>query len=106
MYLNSEEKKIANNVNSFIRNYANLVDRIVNKCKTCNGTGLYGVHFHEQGASWDGVSYCNSCKGTGYDDWDNTILVVCDFCKGSGCRKCEQKGVVDWIEAMRLGIRK
>ena len=107
LYLRGNEALKATNVNIFIRNFANAVELSFNKCDECGGTGLYGVHRHEQGASWDGVSYCEKCDGTGYIDWNKSeAFTVCDACSGVGCSKCENKGVVDWIQAARYGILK
>ena len=66
-------------------------------------------------SSWDGHSYCDSCKGIGYKYIRNvgTNMFVCSKCNGLGftrrdtkdpdwtlegnCKLCDGSGFVDWI---------
>jgi len=107
MYLRGDDAIRANNINQFIRNYVHVIEESFDRCEECKGTGLYGFRYHEQGASWDGVSYCDKCDGTGYINWvKSDLFMVCNNCSGLGCKKCDHKGVVDWIQGMRMGISK
>ena len=87
----------------------------VRLCNNCNGTGLEGVHTNCYGdSSWDGTSFCDKCNGIGYLEWKETVLhKLCPVCKGGGlaangygnikCIACDGKGILDWIQYMRVG---
>lgn len=110
LYLESEERRKANRVRKFIVNYVRSVENTFLKCKVCDGTGLSGVTKYNHTCSWDGL-FCPVCEGTGYIDWKhNNVLAICDKCGGTGgsymlCDRCDGKGVLDWVSALRRGIR-
>lgn len=92
----------SNAVRNAIRNMANAIQIYFPKCDDCKGTGLAGVSKTSDGDhSWDG-SMCETCKGTGYKNWeDNLIFEVCDKCRGAGCSRCNDRGYVDWVQKAR-----
>ena len=80
------------------------------KCDACDGRGMVGVHKHQGGFSWNG-EWCPVCGGIGYVNLESCkTIAICNSCGGTGgegsrkCTKCDGKGVIDWVEAIRLGI--
>ncbi len=100
MELSGNQQRIANKRRKIIQdNFVNV--RLCNKCK---GTGLGNFYKHDGDYSWDGTSFCDKCEGVGYLSWKETILVkLCPKCKGGGCETCNDKGVLDWVQYMRVG---
>ena len=76
-------------------------------CENCRGTGLTGIRLldDESGMSWNG-EFCDECKGIGYvliEDVKETLHdlfgeFICSHCHGMGCKRCHNKGFVDWID--------
>ena len=72
-------------------------------CEMCEGTGLSGyTRMGHSDYSWDGQSYCDNCKGVGFDGLEKSksvdgIHYVCGLCNGVGCEDCHQTGFTDWI---------
>jgi len=109
-FLEATERRRAEKLHNFAKRYQDLTKTV--ECKACGGTGLTGVTKlnNGQGHSWNG-EYCPVCSGTGYIDFrDDQLYAICDQCGGSGgsrtaaCTKCDGKGILDWVEAMRAGV--
>jgi len=70
----------------------------LNICPSCDGSGIpVNPNSHEI-TFWQPDQYCQECKGFGvigitriYNEY------LCKDCKGSGCKKCHDRGSVDWI---------
>jgi len=68
MYLNQKERKERlDNLNNFPKDLENSFMF----CKSCDGTGLGGLtKLNSIGTiSWDGITYCDHCKGWGKIEW-------------------------------------
>ena len=102
MYLSPTEMQKANKKREVISKH--FLDG-VRLCNVCSGTGLKGVQTNSCGDSmWDGVSFCDKCEGIGYLTWKETVLhKLCSRCDGAGCDVCNNEGVLDWIQYMRVG---
>ena len=83
------------------------------KCNQCNNTGLEHSKLFDKDSktvitSWDTMNYCSKCKGVGYilnnsyedESQIDSINFVCKNCNGSGCRECDNTGIVDWVAHM------
>lgn len=83
MYLSIEESQQATKKRNLITKYFSEGVRL---CNSCAGTGLDNFSRNSSGdAIWDGVSFCNKCNGIGYLKWKETMLhKLCPVCKGSG----------------------
>lgn len=77
-----------------IRNFQDLFPDEFAKCDIkpcghCNGTGIVNKASLEM---------CNVCGGIGYRGFVKIRdQFVCRSCNGSGCSKCMDAGVVDWV---------
>ncbi len=92
-----------------------MIEQYISPCKSCNGTGIKTEEFSSI-KSWGG-EFCEKCKGIGYEDWKsnkdfNRLFKVCDNCNGfstktdiNKCSKCHGEGIVDWMTAIKLGIK-
>jgi DnaJ-class molecular chaperone len=106
MYLSPKENEKANKVHQLIKNHFHD-HRLCNKCE---GTGLDNFSSVNGDHSWDGHTFCDTCKGIGFLSWKDTVaLKLCPKCKGGGvhnnrkCVYCEGEGILDWIQYMRVG---
>jgi DnaJ-class molecular chaperone len=102
-YLELDDRLSANQKYKILRDLSekNLIK--LKKCEMCGGTGLQGVRklSGNNGYTWDG-RYCELCDGTGFvPKYHENILFVCRNCKGTGCKICDYKGIVDWITYLR-----
>ena len=85
-----------------------LDDNNIKICNKCGGHGLGNVKkFFHNDFSWDGKSFCETCKGVGFTDIPKKIVVddshfLCNNCYGGGCKDCNN-GIVDWITAILQG---
>ena len=110
MYLRETDQKIANKKREVIQNSDAHLE-CHRKCEKCSGTGLSCTYGFDGSYSWDGVSFCEDCNGTGYIMFKDTVLLKkCPECNGSGdsqahqlCDACGGKGILDWIQYMRMG---
>lgn len=107
MHLSEREQQSANRKRDLIHKHFPEGLRL---CNSCAGTGLDNFKIMDSGdASWDGYSFCDKCKGIGYLSWKETIThKLCPKCQGGGgyekvCTACNGKGVLDWIQYMRVG---
>ncbi len=112
MYLSQTEIQISNKKREVISKYFLKGARL---CNNCGGTGLKDVHTNIHGdSSWDGSSFCEKCKGTGFLKWNDSIeMKLCPKCNGGGlaangygnikCTTCDGQGILDWIQYMRVG---
>ena len=67
----------------------------INPCGHCGGTGVIDKHI---------LNFCSNCGGVGYIGFKRLYgQYVCRSCNGSGCQKCNNNGVVDWITHARGG---
>lgn len=104
MYLNDLEIKKADNIRVYFLKVMSDDDRKSSICPKCNGTGLNATFFKSTNSySWDGVSFCDFCKGVGFiEDILNKLkdngIYICEFCNGTGCEKCKNTGFFDWVE--------
>ena len=74
---------IYSNINEFVKTE-------IKSCGHCNGTGLFNKS--------DMNDFCDECHGVGFTGFDHLGNdFVCRSCNGIGCKKCEEKGIVDWI---------
>lgn len=102
MFLNNQQIQYSNDLRKLILNIVKNEDENYT-CKKCHGTGLNAVKC-KNNYIWDGVSYCNDCKGIGFifkneiEELSNKGIYVCNFCNGIGCEKCNNSGFFDWIE--------
>lgn len=44
-------------------------------CSKCNGTGLDGLCYHDEDVSWQCGAYCEKCRGVGYIDIMEDMLL-------------------------------
>jgi len=85
--LNKEEKERVDKVREIIISISSkdILDKI--RCRKCKTTGLGNVYWGKDGLiSWDGISYCDYCKGVGYHnpaEFDKNFY-ICNRCKGEG----------------------
>ena len=103
MYMTEMEQRTADKKRKVIQNSDAHLE-CHRKCNECNGTGLAGVQGYDGSYSWDGISFCEYCNATGYIMFKNTVMLKkCPYCEGAGCDKCNNKGILDWIQYMRIG---
>ncbi len=106
MHLSPTEQRIAEQKRNLIQS-SDIHLECHRKCEKCSGTGLDNISNLNGDYSWDGVSFCKQCNATGYIMFKNTmILKKCPHCDGAGCDKCNNKGILDWIQYMRVGGKK
>ena len=103
MNLSESEQKNTEIFRNYILN--NFGDKY--NCKACNGTGL--ANFSKLsfgGCYWDGVSYCDICKGSGISremiefEKDGSSLMKCSCNGSSTCKICKGIGFLDWISSI------
>lgn len=114
MFLENDHLQIVNKTRACILKTTNqeLLDQL--KCRKCKGTGLANASFDHNGklTYWDCCSYCDYCKGIGYQnpaEIDKTLF-RCVSCNGEGtiessewkhmieCPRCKGFGFLNWIE--------
>lgn len=95
---------------TIIKNFRNAFPDAFEKCNlkicsVCEGSGIV-VESNESSeiTLWQPGHYCPKCKGFGvmginriYDEY------LCKECKGEGCKKCKNRGTVDWISNIMKG---
>lgn len=101
MKLEARKMIRANTIFMFLKSQSDeyLKEKSISRCKECKNTGIEG-----NGISWNGTDFCEKCNGLGFKGLEiegglqvHDSLYLCKHCAGLGCRKCEDKGVVDWI---------
>ena len=103
MYLTRTKQRIVDKKRELIKN-SDIHLECHRKCEKCSGTGLEGVNGFDGSYSWDGVSFCDHCNGIGYIMFKNTVLLKkCSYCDGAGCDKCNNQGILDWVQYLRVG---
>jgi len=94
MNLEVEQQQRSNKIFKTIRDFETLFPDEFRKCDIkscghCGGTGLKNKN---------PMNFCEYCGGIGYKGFEKIVgEFVCRTCNGSGCQKCENKGLVDWI---------
>ena len=79
-------------------------ESVFEKCKSCNGTGLFLEGRPDSRGVWDCNSYCSDCDGFGGKFILGEIIFECTVCKNEHlserihCKKCLGSGYIDWIE--------
>lgn len=68
-------------------------------CPNCQGTGLPVKKGENSDITfWEPGTYCDSCSGIGFLGAERIYnKYLCKFCKGNGCKKCRDSGLVDWV---------
>lgn len=85
----------ANRILTVIKDFENLFpDEFmkcdIKRCGHCGGTGLKNKHCLDE--------FCTLCGGIGYRGFEKIQGdFVCRTCNGSGCGKCNNLGIVDWV---------
>jgi len=109
MLLTPDKQQIANKQRELILKHC----KNHRKCNDCGGTGLGNVTFMSGDYTWDGITFCDKCKGIGFLSWKETVTMkLCPKCKGGGrlseyeqCDKCKGRGILDWLQYMIGGVR-
>lgn len=66
-------------------------------CSKCNGTGI-PVQGQAPGIThWQPGTYCSKCHGIGFHGIGRVYDKYLCTCNKPGCKKCNDKGFVDWI---------
>jgi hypothetical protein len=69
----------------------------IKPCKRCSGEGI-NVERNGRITFWQPGNYCQDCGGIGFIGIEEVYgMYVCKQCNGSGCKYCNNKGIVDWI---------
>jgi len=102
MSLSFEEKQRSNNIFILLHTQSDefLKKNDIARCVSCGGLGIITEKGYEFN-SWDGMSYCSKCEGTGFVGIKKGLQIskehfLCRNCDGSGCKKCKN-GIVDWV---------
>lgn len=100
VYLTESQQIKSNKIFQTLRNFHIMCPEEFEKtgihsCGHCSGRGI-----PKQGD----MRFCLNCGGIGYKGFKKLDgQFVCRSCNGSGCTKCDQNGVVDWIIHARGG---
>ena len=74
-------------------------------CEKCDSSGIPVKYQKSEITYWSAGTYCTGCGGVGYKNIDNLYgsYYVCKTCQGAGCKRCENKGIADWISHIMGG---
>lgn len=106
MHLEPKVAMLKTKIHQKIKQSKKLDKYGLTKCEKCLGFGLANFQLLSDGSySWDGDSFCDSCKGYGYQPIDNVDALifdmfasyVCRSCDGEGCHLCRNTGFIDWV---------
>lgn len=65
----------------------------IKKCGHCAGSGFEDKHQ---------MTNCNYCGGMGYKGFEKIQgEFICRACNSYGCKKCNHRGLVDWVTHAR-----
>jgi len=89
---------------------SNAIFQIINKFHEMCPEEFAKTGIHSCGHCRNGIrdkhilDFCSNCGGIGYVGFKKLYgQHVCRSCNGSGCIKCDKKGIVDWITHARGG---
>ena len=94
MILQVEQEIRSNKIFKIIRDFARMfpeefIKCDIKECEHCVGTGYN---------SRTQLDFCDWCGGVGYKGFKSLEgQFICRTCNAVGCRRCENKGIVDWI---------
>jgi len=94
LQLQQRSNKIFQTIQDFERLFPDEFEKCkISKCGHCNGTGFKDMTMQ---------SHCSNCGGMAYIGFEKFYgEFICRSCNGYGCRMCENKGTVDWVEHAR-----
>ena len=105
----SKEIEKANKLHQVIKTFGEYFPEEFKKCDIklcddCEGKGFlasqtYGTYF----AGLGGV--CQKCNGVGFIGFKFLMHERVCKCNGVGCEICNQRGTVDWIDAIIKGCK-
>lgn len=108
MYYNDSVSSIRDRLHSIIKNFKEAFPDNFDECgliicDKCNGTGI-PVQGQAPGVTyWQPGTYCSKCSGIGFNGYGRIYNEYLCSCKGRGCKKCNDTGLVDWISNVMKG---